>query len=678
MQVAGYVITDGMVYLGSPENRYANEEGCVLDPELPVATSKEEPAPPLGYWPSYRSIAPACRRVYLEWLASGKRAPDIDVGYVFLYFYGLERRIFLDAAPPTELVALSAEVERLRSLYASSRSFDGYSRRLLEAVTTLRDIGATAYVAFSPDLSAPAGEMPMVLKIAIAREVTSDRPLNFEMAAAGVVGLQEFAARHYLVLRSGRNAFLTVLRSRFAAAFPAGFSLRNRKDSRLQLLYRGATAGLSVDLAKRNGLDSLPDPATLTWTTKLLNLADAVATEIEPFVRSVARNPAKAESLAALVACPTELASYTAVDARRWLDGLTSPATVAFGELARHAIGDSAAKWTIRHHRQIAETLTKVGRGMEPDPADGSERLENDTPVQVFECRDGGSERTHNFHTAAAAAVLVAAVAKTTNGQAEHVEGRWLEQLPSRLTLTDDENTRLLARLKWLRNSSGGLAKTKRLLNGGGIQDRQFCTWSASAAVAATGTVTKQQVAMLEAIYDGLDVPRGSLYSTLHSDIASASPAADDPVVVSVGTPAILHPIPRPPITASRAAEEDRLARIRAETERVSALLADIFVDEQAAAEPEHEPESSAEDPLAGLDVAHRTLAAKLLSRPDWPRAEFETLATQASLMPDGAMETINEWAYERLGDALIEDGAMVMVNLNFLPAGAEAAEAAN
>jgi hypothetical protein len=676
-RVAGYVIADGMVYLGSPENRYANEDGCVLDADLPVATSKVEPAPPLGYWPSYRSIAPACRRVYLDWLASGKRAPEIDVGYVFLYFYGLERRIFLDASPPPELVALSAEVERLRILYASSRSFDGYSRRLLEAVATLRDVGATAAVAFSPNLSAPAGEMPMMLKIAIAREVTSDRPLNFEMAAAGVIGLQEFAARHYVVLRSGRNAFLTVLRTRFATSFPIGFSLRNRKDSHLQLLYRGATAGLAVDLAKRNGWDSLPDPATLTWT-KLLNLADAVATEIEPFVRSVARNPAKAESLAAFVACPTELAASTAVEARRWLDGLTSTATVAFSELARYATGDSATKWTIRHHRQVAETLKKVGRGMEPDPADGSERLENDTPVQVFKCSEAGSERTGNFDTAAAAAVLVAAVARSTNEQAEHVEARWLEQLPSRVTLTGDENIRLMARLKWLRNSSGGLAKTKRLLNGRGIQERQFCAWSGAAAVAATGTVTQQQVRMLEAIYDGLGVPRGSLYSTLHSHIASASPDADGPVVVADETPALLHPIPRPPTTTSPAAEEDRLAKIRAETERVSALLADIFVDEQAGPEPEPELESSAEDPFAGLDVAHTTLAEKLLSRSDWQRAEFEMLATKAGLMPDGAMETINEWAYERLGDALIEDGAVIIVHLGLLRDDIEPAAAAN
>jgi TerB-like protein len=94
--------------------------------------------------------------------------------------------------------------------------------------------------------------------------------------------------------------------------------------------------------------------------------------------------------------------------------------------------------------------------------------------------------------------------------------------------------------------------------------------------------------------------------------------------------------------------------------------------------EPEPELESSAEDPFAGLDVAHTTLAEKLLSRSDWQRAEFEMLATKAGLMPDGAMETINEWAYERLGDALIEDGAVIIVHLGLLRDDIEPAAAAN
>lgn len=51
----------------------------------------------MGYWPSYSTIAPACRAAYLLWLADGRHAPRAYIGYVFLYFYGLERRLLVDA-----------------------------------------------------------------------------------------------------------------------------------------------------------------------------------------------------------------------------------------------------------------------------------------------------------------------------------------------------------------------------------------------------------------------------------------------------------------------------------------------------------------------------------------------------------------------------------------------------
>ena len=36
--------------------------------------------------------------------------------------------------------------------------------------------------------------------------------------------------------------------------------------------------------------------------------------------------------------------------------------------------------------------------------------------------------------------------------------------------------------------------------------------------------------------------------------------------------------------------------------------------------------------------------------------------------MPDGAIETINEWAYEVLGDEFVEDGDPLSINVALLP----------
>ncbi|MEN1436945.1 TerB N-terminal domain-containing protein, partial [Pseudomonas aeruginosa] len=86
-----------------------------------------------SYWPSYDNITTEARRAYLQWLSSGRKAPHANIGYVFLFFYGLERRAFVDAktnqAAAAEIPSIIAEVERLLSIYDENHSFNTYASR---------------------------------------------------------------------------------------------------------------------------------------------------------------------------------------------------------------------------------------------------------------------------------------------------------------------------------------------------------------------------------------------------------------------------------------------------------------------------------------------------------------------------------------------------------------------
>ena len=57
-----------------------------------------------------------------------------------------------------------------------------------------------------------------------------------------------------------------------------------------------------------------------------------------------------------------------------------------------------------------------------------------------------------------------------------------------------------------------------------------------------------------------------------------------------------------------------------------------------------------------GLDAQHAAFLGELLTRPHWDEAEFATLAGRFRLMQAGALETLNEWSFERFGDVLIEE----------------------
>lgn len=668
--VAGHVVPNGMIYLGKAAPYQSDGSGCIVDPSLPIAApSAGNAQEKLGYWPSYANVSPGCRGTYLRWLSSGKCDPETDIGYVFLYFYGLERRLLVDQPPPGEVELLVAEVVRLRGIYSGNGSFDGYSRRLIETVETARAIVDPASARpYTPDLSLPAGPMSLPLKIAIGRKVVADEPLEFDLAIAGLMGLPwDVAPRNTLVMDRARSAFLRSLRVRFDKAFPLGFKLRNRKDSRLQLDYRPASAGLRVNLGAAAALGHLPDPATLNWT-KLVSLAAEVSSELEPYAKMLAYHPERADSLAALGVCPPDLLADTAVKAQAWLSGLASPIAVTpFGDVARHAIGAREAKWTLRHHRLVAETLAKVGRGLEPDPADGTERLEDATEVLVIADAGCIAPNSPGFGAAAAAAVLVAAVARTHGIGAAPVEQAWLAQIRSRLNLTAGEMLRLSARLMWLRKSNAGIAKAKRLLAGANAEQRETVAWSAAIAAAAGGIMGKPEVAILETIYDKLEVPRRNLYTTIHGTVAASAVPAVDPVTVSAEAKPAVHSIPRPTQTTRAGLDEERLERVRAETERVSSVLADIFAeeDEGAPAQPANEVDPA--QPFPGLDNAHAAFLKVLSTKPSWTRAAFEVAAREADLMPDGALEAINEWAFEQFDEPLIEDDELLTLNASLL-----------
>src|SRR6266508_3965722 len=103
--VGGYMISGGQVYVGRGLPAVSGDwqpEPALIDPGLPVYSRNPDWAGAgLSYWPSYGEIPPASRAAYLAWLADGRRHPAVPIGYVFLFFYGLERRLLADAQQST-------------------------------------------------------------------------------------------------------------------------------------------------------------------------------------------------------------------------------------------------------------------------------------------------------------------------------------------------------------------------------------------------------------------------------------------------------------------------------------------------------------------------------------------------------------------------------------------------
>jgi len=119
--------------------------------------------------------------------------------------------------------------------------------------------------------------------------------------------------------------------------------------------------------------------------------------------------------------------------------------------------------------------------------------------------------------------------------------------------------------------------------------------------------------------------------------------------------------------------DPNRLAKTRADTAIVSGILGEIFSEgddhSSAISTPAVTTTTKASRPTSfpGLDPKYQSLLAALVARSSMARDEFEALSGSHNLMCDGAIEAINDWAYEKFDAPLLEDSANIVINRDVL-----------
>lgn len=295
-----------MVYVGrglQAVDRSATEP-ALINLTLSVRASKPDHAgSTLGYWPSYDSITPAARAAYLSWLAGGRSAPDTQIGYVFLFFYGLERRALIDiAADPSlrwELPLLKAEVQRLDALYGASSSFGSYASRFL-AVLDLQNSNAERPEP-PPLIKEHRYEVPMSLTVEIGSFAVDGQPVPPDWALAWAWYHSEI----YLRTPATRcpEEFAALFKARYTKTHKDGITVRPTKQL-IELDYYAASAGIQNVSLSANVPDVIMAAVPKRQLTKIV---DSVTEDLDPYSRFVGRNPDDRHSLSAAALLPEDL-----------------------------------------------------------------------------------------------------------------------------------------------------------------------------------------------------------------------------------------------------------------------------------------------------------------------------------------------------------------------------------
>ena len=644
----------GMVYVGTPPllNTKGYREKCraYIDPSLQVAKLGADVAGSgLPYWPSYSEISPECRATYLNWLAGGRKDAWFDAGYMFLYFYGLERRFFVDQSEE-DAKAIVQEVRRLKSLYHDNHSVQRYLGEFLDVAL----IAVTDLDAIEPIFEKQGWELPFSLKYAIGAQIDKGENLTADWLLSWFICHPETNLR--TPATRCRDEFVALFRMRFDRRFPDGLKVTKPRKS-LTASYRAASSEFQGSANPTVDGKPVPDISGLRKPVEIAQeLADEVMNDLDKLSRFLGRNPDGRGSVEAHALLPSELwDSFPSEEMNRlksWAaDIVDRGGLVPLEEVIGRLEGDTNEKIGKRQMTGAADALARLGFGLAPDPRFALRSPKAEEPVVLFRLGEP-IERLEDVSDSYRSALIELALGSFVahaDGRIAEPERRALEEQVAAAALSDQERRRLRANLEWFLAVPPDMTLLRRKLKEVGQDSQAAMRASLVGAAHADGIIHSDEVASIEKIYKALGLDPALAYSDLH-----AGEVADGPRTVRASQPGRPgEAIPALEKASGPKLDASRIAAIRSDTERVSSVLGQIFDVE--------EEESGASGPasqsqLAGLDPKHGALVLELVTREHWSETEFETICASHGLMASGALEAVNEWAFETYDEALLDE----------------------
>ena len=673
-----------MVYMVERALDWPGEPSAII-PSLRVDRVAADPLEDFGYYPSYDRITPAQRRCYLEWLAAGRtdtNPAQRSLGHVFLFFYGLERRIVLEG---DRNPALLEEIIRLLQHYGPahrSRSLKSYALQLLHFGGW--QLGQEAYRALWPRLLEFDGERADAegQRFVLASLHQGSEPMDWSVAYR--VALANEESRRSTVVSRAREQFWALFEQRFTERYPGGMILKTAVRPTL-ISYRPASSALMQmrwNRGSTDGLDvRLPDVAGLTGQfEELPRLWNSCVDALTGYSRAISsKKTGDAAALAAWHALPTELRRVEAHPVRGAFDEMLAALPcegeymfVPTGTLAVLAGVSERAKLTAAYAQQVTALAQGLGWNLAPSPAITGLPLAWTQELALYPVSPHDTNAPHLRGMVRCLYLAVAVAA--THGEIEPTEMESFHGvIASQIQQEADWRLLRATEAALRRDPNVALRAMPQIAKAIPAESRSAVLGMMVRIAAADGQVSLDELKILRRMARVFELDADAVENVLRGDDAFRE------VVVEGATGNRLpgKPIP-PPSTAlpTFALDRERIKALTQETREVISLLSVVMADpEEVPATPEQVavatvPPPAPTDWLGELDPRFHPALLNLIERDEWALTDFDGLAEQHHLLPDDLFDSINTWSDEALGDFLLVKMDTVRVFRLLLPAG--------
>lgn len=659
--IQNVVINHGHFYFGGQLQTYSSDEygylyndgsdASLVNDAFPIeAMSRHYYDESLGYWPTFATLSPRCRGAYLDWLASDRSDASCPVGYVFIYFYGLERHILVDGTRESisddEFKSLFEEVSRLRTIFQANRSFCRYSTQLIETMLLLRPDA----IQIEDESECFASGSSLLFQFRLAETVAQGKPVSAVLALAWIKYYTEYTLR--TPARRCAEEFATLFKRRYVNKFGEGIVVKPNKTM-LKLSYSPASSSLRGINIKH---PELPDPSILRAPVqKLIQVAESCTNALDAYSRYLGKKDASKSDVAAIMLLPDEILTEDAerlfAEFKRWADekirenaGL---ATVAdFWVRLDMPPPDKINK---KEAELIQNFARRAGYGIAPDLRYHLVRPEPEGHLVIFPEGHAEFYIPSAEYTSVSVALRLGAMVAQMDKSVDVAEQAALERIIDHNdSLTPMEKRSLHAYLIWRLNTPANQAGLKARIEQLSDKEKSTIGNVIISVACADGRIDPAEIKQLEKIYASLGLDS----STVTSDIHRLSTTEPSPASMSQATPEA---------SGTFSLDERILARHESDTTDVRQLLNTIFTEDESSEEP---PAAIPSHTGASLDEAHRQLYQHLLEKERWARNEVTELCQQFNLMLSGAIEAINDWSFEQVDAPVLDDDDDIYVDL--------------
>lgn len=676
ISIHGRTFTDPCVWICAAMPFAGQTERGIIYPELAVRRSDLNIRPqPVLHDRDYFSFTREQRAEYLDWLVEGGDSVPRDPGFAFEYFCGLERFVLEQlAALHPDVAQLGAVLAKLRSLasslsntrssglhHAHDTQFLSSTIAGLSQLVQLR-LGHKKFYDQAFILTNARWEVPLDLRIALGQLAADGVPMPANIALAWY--WYSVPSRSAVIERC-QVEFARLFEARYDHFFPKGFHLRVNRTP-LEFPYH------PIESRRRRGAIGwcdLPDVTAQKKPIEQLTIyGQALIDELAPLSRLLAKDPEARNSVAMIACAPIEAWSDRQLERVAELRARVAEGVLAikWGEL--RALFGNAHDLTPARFASFSQNLEAAGlviiRHVShkwPVPRD------DDLLVLVADSPQANEKLEPAQFTTALLAVHVGAWLAHQDRQLEATEIRSLHGMIAQWpALAAGQARRLKGHLRALMDAAPSLNHIKQSAKSIERSDVE------RAAIAVLGSLYRQrdcnseEMKHLQTAYTAIGLFTDLASAHLHRVRAGETDAGQHSA--SSQTRGMSSTKGNRSYRAVLQLNPDLVAAMQEESAAVAAMLHDVFAEPELDAQSLEgtltakgtAPQASSESPstvqktlasqLPNLDDKVLRFAHALADNRSWSRSALVPLAQAHGVMLDGALEAINEAAYEHHG----------------------------